>query len=234
MKDDCWRDARPDEVLEFWFPDDGHGDAMETHQAFWQWRMQGGADAEIIARFADTAEAAARGLLDHWAETPRGRLALIIALDQFPRSIHRGLPAAYGQDIKATRLALEALDNGDFDALANVWEKQFLLIAISHCEGPDHCERMDRLLEIAKILVDEAPEPLRPAYVLGVEQVSIVRDVIIRFGRHPHRNEILGRITTAEEKPYLEKGEFPHERRMAQPPEELARHVEEVAQRFGL
>ncbi len=84
----------PSDVLDFWFPDTEHQNTLETHTAFWAERMQGGMDAAIISKFADITHAAAFGELDHWAKTPRGRLALLIALDQFPRSLWRGTPAA--------------------------------------------------------------------------------------------------------------------------------------------
>ena len=84
-------DFDPKDVLDFWFPDTGHQTDPEAHMAFWGERMQGGMDAAIIDRFAELTDAAARGHLDHWAETPRGRLALLIALDQFPRSLWRDL-----------------------------------------------------------------------------------------------------------------------------------------------
>jgi len=112
-----WKEVSPDIVLDFWFPDNGHEASLETHRDFWVWRMRGGADEAICSDFADLTEAAARGLLDRWAQTPYGRLALVIALDQFPRSLWRGTPGAYAQDIKAARLVLEAFENGHYKAL---------------------------------------------------------------------------------------------------------------------
>jgi exodeoxyribonuclease-3 len=82
----------PQTVLDFWFPDDGHWESLETHLAFWEYRMRGGVDDAILRDFGPITEAAAQGELDHWADTPRGRLALLIALDQFPRSYWRGTP----------------------------------------------------------------------------------------------------------------------------------------------
>lgn len=204
-------DFNPTDVLEFWFPDSGHWEDLERHSAFWTTRMQGGMDATIIERFGPLTEAAARGALDHWADTPRGRLALLIALDQFPRSYWRDTPAAYAQDIKATRLALEGIANGHYDPL-RVWEKQFFIIAISHCEGPDHLERMDRLIDLNKALIEESPDILKPGYHMALEQAERVRGIIARFGRHPHRNPVLGRPNTIAEEPYLAEGKFPHER----------------------
>jgi uncharacterized protein (DUF924 family) len=211
-----WATVRPDEVLGFWFPDDGHHRDFDAHRAFWTWRMRGGADDAIVARFGPLTEAAARGTLDHWAASPRGRLALILALDQFPRSVWRGTPGAYAQDIKACRLVLEAWENGHYDALPNVWEKTFLLIANGHCEGPDHLARLERGLTHAAALVDEAPEHLRLSYRISEDQNRLARDVIARFGRHPHRNAVLGRISTADEEAYLATGAFPHVREIPQ------------------
>jgi uncharacterized protein (DUF924 family) len=211
MKQEDWTDVSPDLVLDFWFPDDGHETSPETHREFWTWRMRGGADEAICERFADLTLAAAKGFLDHWAATPRGRLALIIALDQFPRSLWRGTPAAYGQDIKSARLALEAFDNGDYDALGHPWEKQFLIVCVSHCEGPDHLARMDRLVAMSKVLAASVPEHLKTSYMRTITQSQRVRGIVARFGRHPHRNAILGRVSTADEEEYIAIGEFPHE-----------------------
>ncbi|MEP2530189.1 DUF924 family protein [Shimia sp.] len=199
----------PQEVLQFWFPDTGHENSLETHGAFWQERMQGGMDDAIIRDFADLTLAAAQGQLDHWAKTARGRLALLIALDQFPRSLWRDTPAAFGQDIKATRLALKGLENGHFDELAP-WEQTFFVIAISHCEGPDHLERMNALETVVERIIARLPEPLADLAGNFRGQQSIVTDVITRFGRHPHRNPIYGRASTPAEQAYIDTGDFPH------------------------
>ena len=116
---DLGPDATPEDVLDFWFPDNGHDRELKTHLEFWAWRMRGDADPVITEHYADLTEAAACGRLDYWAQTPYGRLALIIVLDQFSRSVWRNTPAAYSQDIKATGLALEGLENGHYDALEN-------------------------------------------------------------------------------------------------------------------
>lgn len=211
MRDD-WTETTPEAVLGFWFPDDGHEATLEAHRAFWRFRMSGGADTAICTRFADLTEAAARGRLDPWTATPRGRLALIVALDQFPRSLWRGTPGAHAQDIRAARLGLEGLANGHWDALPNVWEKAFALIAIGHCEGPDHAERMDMLAARFATLVDEAPEQLRLTYRLAADQHRLHSEVIAAFGRYPHRNAVLGRISTPAEEAYVAAGNFPHQR----------------------
>lgn len=203
----------PDLVLDLWFPDTGHELDPDTHAAFWNERMQGGMDEIIIRDFADLTLAAARGALDHWADTPRGRLALLIALDQFPRSLWRDTPAAYGQDIKAARLALDGIANGDFDTLAP-WEQAFFVIAISHCEGPDHLHRMDLLDEVIERIILKLPEPIAAMGDAFRAQNKTVRAVLERFGRHPHRNPILGRPSSPEEETYIATGDFPHMRKV--------------------
>lgn len=209
-----WASTEPDTVLAFWFPPDGHEAASESHSAFWRHRMRGGVDDAIRTQFTELTEAAARGLLDHWAETPRGRLALVIALDQFPRSVWRGTPGAFAQDIQAARLVLEALENGHYQALQNVWEKAFCLVALVHCEGPGHLARTERAIALAHDLIEEAPEHLRLNYRIVEDQQRLGRKVIAAFGRHPHRNAVLGRLSTIAEEAYIAEAVFPHTRRI--------------------
>jgi uncharacterized protein (DUF924 family) len=199
----------PEEVLSFWFPDTGF---WTDQKLFAQWvydRMQGGMDQAICSRFADLTLAAARGELDHWAETPRGRLALLLVLDQFPRSLWRDTPAAFGQDIKATRLALEGIRNGHAKAVAP-WERLFYAIALGHCEGPDHLDRLALMEAFCEDLIADLPPSLPESGNRIRAQNARVRQVIERFGRHPHRNAVLGRISTPEEEVYIATGDFPH------------------------
>jgi uncharacterized protein (DUF924 family) len=207
-----WAITGPDPVLAFWFPDDGHEADYDTHRAFWMHRMRGGVVEAIRSQFASLTDAAARGLLDHWVATPRGRLALVIALDQFPRSVWRGARGAFAQDIKAARLVLEGFDNGQYDALPNVWEKAFCLIAVDHCEGPGHLARMERTGVLARELTDKAPEHLRVMYQIIEDQHRLASEVIATFGRYPHRNAVLGNISTTAEEAYIAAGVFPHQR----------------------
>ena len=199
----------PSDVLDFWFPDTGLQNDPEAHSVFMTERMQGGMDAAIIERFGGLTMAAATGRLDHWAESARGRLALLIALDQFPRSLWRDTPAAYAQDIKAARLALEGLENGHFDALAPR-EMTFYMIAIVHCEGPDHIDRMRRMDAVVDAIEAKLPESLAAVGPRIRAQNARVSAVIERFGRHPHRNAVLSRPSTPEEESYVAKGDFPH------------------------
>jgi uncharacterized protein (DUF924 family) len=204
----------PERVLNLWFPEDGHWTSPERHKAFWQTRMQGGMDEVICREFAGLTRAAAAGELDHWAETPRGRLALLIALDQFPRSLWRDTPAAYAQDCKAARLAMEGIRNGDFGQL-RPWEQAFFAIALGHCEGPDHLDRLDLIDRITEETVACLPPEIAHMGDMFRGQNARVRSVIERFGRHPHRNPIYGRVSSAEEEAYIALGDFPHLRKEA-------------------
>jgi uncharacterized protein (DUF924 family) len=204
------------QVIDFWFPEGADAD-LESFAKHMKWCMTGGADEAIIERFSDLTRDAAAGKLDHWAETAEGRLALLVVLDQFSRSVFRGTPEAYAQDQKALELCQEALTNGHYEAIGCPWRQTFMLIAMGHCEGPDTLERLDRLGKLADDIYERAPEPLKPAFDFSREQPREHRKVIERFGRHPHRNEALGRASTPEELAYLAEGNFPHQRKPPQP-----------------
>ena len=86
-------DLTPQEIVDFWFPD-GPAPDLERHVELWTWRMQGGANEAIMESYVEVTERAAMGEFDRWSETPIGRLALIILLDQFPRTVWAGTPKA--------------------------------------------------------------------------------------------------------------------------------------------
>lgn len=204
-------DFSPSDVLDLWFPDSGHQNDIESHREFWETRMRGGMDETICANYADLTTAAAKGLLDHWAETLRGRLALLIALDQFPRSLWRDTLGAFAQDNKATKLAMDTVFRDDFDELAP-WEQAFFIISISHCEGPEHQARFESVMPIVQRIAARLQEGnLAPMAERFISQNERVLGNIQRFGRHPHRNPIYGRVSTPDEEAYIAVGDFPHE-----------------------
>lgn len=198
-------------VLGFWFPE-GRSLRIDPaeHRALWHWRMQGGADDAIITRFSSLTEQAANGQLDHWALDPHGRLALIILLDQFSRSVWRESARAYAQDMHAMSLVNDGFANGHFASLKTPWFKIVYGLPLGHCEGDDHLQRIDLLINVREKIAAEAPIPLQPIYTSLAHQAADVRKVIAAFGRHPHRNEVLKRPSTPSEKAYIAKGEFPH------------------------
>jgi uncharacterized protein (DUF924 family) len=150
-------------------------------------------DAKFRAHFLHEHEAAARGELDEWADDALGALALVILLDQFPRNAFRATPRMYATDAQARQVASQAISAG-FDLLAPDELRFFFYLPFAHSE--DHADQ-DRSVELARSL---GTDYLKHA----IEH----RDIIQRFGRFPHRNVILGRTTTDEERRFLKSGGF--------------------------
>jgi uncharacterized protein (DUF924 family) len=203
-------------VHDFWFPPGLDEADAAAHRRMFAWWFGGGANADL-PRFAPVLAAARAGRRDAWRATPRGRLSLLIVLDQFPRGLFAGTPDAYAyaSDHAARRIAEEGLWNGHYAALDRPWEKTIFLMAIGHAEGPDHRRRLERIAPMAEAIAREAPERLRPLYEFSACQARSHLAVVSRFGRFPHRNAILGRASTPEEEAYLAEGDFVHMRRFA-------------------
>jgi len=200
------------QIYDFWFPPALENADRDTFRRRVEWWFAGGANAEL-APFTHTLMAARLGRLDHWLATPRGRLALIIVLDQFPRGLFAGKAEAYASDPQVLRIAEEGLWNGHYDALTHPWEKTFFFLPLGHAEGPGHLHRLDRVVTLAENVVLDAPERFRMYYQFSLSQARANRDLIARFGRYPHRNDILGRTSTPEEVEYVKTGNFVHLRR---------------------
>jgi uncharacterized protein (DUF924 family) len=200
-----------EEVLSYWFPEDINNADPEARRRQGERWMHGDpeVDREISERFGQVLEQARRGELDHWADTPRGRLALTVVLDQFSRSVYRGSLLSYAQDEKALELALEGIDAG-MDRELSPMERIFFWMPLGHSEDLALQERSVRHKEEEAA---NAPPHLRAMAEFGISQAKGARDVIARFGRHPHRNEILGRTSTPEELEYLRNETPPHMRR---------------------
>ena len=138
--------SAPEEVLSYWFPEGDIFEAdLETFGRQMQWWFQGGpeVDREITERFGDVLEQARKGELDHWADTPRGWLALIVVLDQFSRNVYRNSPLSYAQDEKALELAVEGIDAG-MDRELRPMERIFFWMPLGHSEDLAIQERIVR------------------------------------------------------------------------------------------
>src|SRR5262245_45897899 len=203
-----------DDVLRFWFPEGSSWKEPTSLLRRVEWWFRGGADADIIEKYSPLLELAERGELDPWAGSARSRLALIIVLDQFSRSIHRGSARAYANDPKALALAREGIENGHAAALDHPWEQLFFGLPLGHSEDLASQELGVKLIEQ---LASEAPPELRTMLQFSAEQARGHRDVIARFGRHPHRNEVLGRSSTPEELDYLAHNNPIHTRPLPPP-----------------
>lgn len=196
------------EVLQFWFPIPLDCDQATLVRQWLRW-FRGGADTEIMERFVPLLEQAIQGKLDDWAGEARSRLALILVLDQFSRTICRGTAQAFAQDPKACHLALEGLENGYYAELKTPWEKTFFLLPLGHSED---LRKLELAVKLAADLLRDASPDHRELLEFSAEQARRHRDIIARFGRHPHRNEVLGRESTPEEVGYLTHGELVHQR----------------------
>jgi uncharacterized protein (DUF924 family) len=192
--------ATIDDVLTFWFGTAPATDAAEFGERMKRWYLGGPAeDAAIRERFADAVEQALARGLDHWADTPRGGVALVLLLDQMTRSLFRDTPRAFAGDARAQRIALAMLDAGAVWALS--WEERhFVYMPLVHAEDVELLDRFNALFPRTLAL---APDFARPLLGDGIEQGRKYREVVARFGRFPHRNEVLGRASTPEEVEFL-------------------------------
>jgi uncharacterized protein (DUF924 family) len=186
-------------ILDFWFGTDPD----EPLQNAPKWFKQDSAfDEEIREQFRSHIEAAGRGLYDNWRDTARGTLAFIILTDQFPRNVYRGTPRAFAFDELALSASLDGQAN-DFDRELDIIERWFFYMPMEHSED---LALQNRSVERFEELAEEAGDDLADAVEGALDYAERHRDVIERFGRFPHRNEILGRKSTPEEAEYLEAG----------------------------
>ncbi|QJQ95766.1 MULTISPECIES: DUF924 family protein [Halomonadaceae] len=170
------------EVLSFWF------DELEPRRWFVK---EDALDREIRSRFGELLVAAARGELWRWRLSARGRLAEILVLDQFSRNAYRDTPAAFAQDAQALALSQEAVAH-QVDRHLSIVQKPFLYMPYMHSESLLIHDEALRLFD-------------QPGLEENLHYEQRHREIIARFGRYPHRNGILGRDTTAEEREFLQE-----------------------------
>ncbi len=195
-------DETPGAILHYWF---GYAadrtSTLGDRMSLW---FGGGFELDrIIAhRFADIVAKLASGEAYRWAAMgARERLAAVIALDQFSRSIFRGTAAAFENDSIALRLAKEAIASGENMTLKPV-ERWFLYMPLEHSESStDQRRSLDKFSE----LLSEATPDLQPHLASAYDFAKRHAAVIKKFGRFPHRNAILGRMTTSAEKKFLKQ-----------------------------
>lgn len=193
-----------EEILEFWFEGKtDHDQAKGKENPYRKW-FRGGPelDAEITRRFSADIEKALQGQYDEWKVESKGSLALILLLDQFTRNAFRGTPRAYSGDEKAVALALSAIDQ-QFEKQLSYLEKVFLYMPLMHSENVDvqrqSVKMFDKLVTKAKISY-----PYNSfLFENNLRYAKQHCDDIVRFGRFPYRNDVLGRESTDEEKQYL-------------------------------
>ncbi|MCH9608995.1 MAG: hypothetical protein S4CHLAM45_02640 [Chlamydiales bacterium] len=189
--------AEAEDVLNYWF-----GNECASSENLKKW-FQGGeeVDSDIRSLFYETHQDAIFGRLNHWKQTPRGRLALIILLDQFSRNLYRNSPEAFMGDSLALSLSLEGIEKGD-DLQVTPVERSFFYLPIEHAE-----DRQLQKLSIEKFtqLAENAPAELSQLCANFLDYAYRHQVIIDRFGRYPHRNHALLRTTSPEEKEFLKK-----------------------------
>lgn len=170
----------PGRVIDFWFHE------LEPRQ--W-WTKDERLDELIRQRFLPLHEQARLGELCGWRSSAEGVLAEILLLDQFSRHIYRDTPGAFSQDAQALVLAQYAVERG-VDSSLSTAQRSFLYLPFMHSESP--------LIQQESVrLYTELAEPR------SLDFAHRHRAIIDRFGRYPHRNEILGRVSTPEEVAFL-------------------------------
>lgn len=186
----------PEGVLGFWF---GEQPGQPLLMAGRWFARDAAFDAEIGRRFGRHVARAAAGRFYSWRETPRSALALILMLDQFSRNIYRDSPLAFAHDDVASQICMDGLEK-EFDGQLQPMEAAFFIMPLMHSESPAHQQRsVEKFAELAR----RAPEPLREALANNHKYALAHQEIIVRFGRFPHRNALLGRACTPEEHDYL-------------------------------
>ena len=185
-------------VISFWF-EEGIVPGFCEYRPIW-FASPPDFDAAIADRFSEAFERAARNELDYIAASPKGALALIIMLDQFPRSLFRSGPRAFATDAKACTLCSEAIARGDDQQLSRI-QRIFCYLPLQHSEALE-----DQLRSVE--LFDSLGEEKVFQFIQQAARRHL--DIIERFGRFPHRNTDLSRSSTAEERAFLgsDEGKF--------------------------
>lgn len=176
------------EIVAFW-REAGPGAWFKKDEAF---------DAAIRTRFEAVHLAAARGEFADWGETAQGALALLLLLDQFPRNLFRGSGHAFATDPLARSIASAAIEAG-FDRRTAALLRPFFYLPFEHSES---LADQDRSIALTEALQRDAGDDDT------VKWARLHRDIIVRFGRFPHRNAAFGRVTTSAEQAFLDEGGF--------------------------
>jgi uncharacterized protein (DUF924 family) len=184
----------PEDVLSFWL--------LDANRPRDEWfRRSDALDAEIRDRFGGAIDRAARAELDSWALTARGRLAIVVLLDQFSRNAFRGTPRSFAQDGRALAIADEGIRLAQDRSLRPL-ERAFLYMPFMHAEDRAAQARSCALFER---LASDAPAELSAYLDSAAKYARAHRAIVERFGRFPHRNAIVGRATTPEEAEFLKQ-----------------------------
>ena len=191
--------ARIDDILSFWFKEQSlSAPQIDRRMDIW-FGEDAVFDHEVQKEFADDVRRACSGKLDHWADDPRGRLALIILIDQFRRNIHRNSAKAFSMDKLALKLCVEGAMAKKDKGLSPI-QKVFFYMPLQHAESR---KVQAKSVELFNKLAESVSPTYQATFLTVAQFAELHKDIIDQFGRFPHRNELLGRDNTPEEAEYL-------------------------------
>lgn len=187
------------EVLDFWFADRKlDAPTLDSRMDCW-FGNDAAFDQELVDRFGMLTEQALTGALDNWAESPRGMLALILLLEQFPRRLYPNSPKAYSGDRKALKLCEKGVGSDSYRKL-NAVQQMFFFMPLQRAES---IKVQQTSVKIFNALANRASSTLSDTFQTVAQFAELRRDIIEEFGRFPHRNEPLGRANTGAEESCL-------------------------------
>lgn len=189
----------PQTILDFWFgPLDGEGWAGPDRASRW-FKKDPAFDAELFERFLPTHQWLHAQPCIPWQDSPASTLAYIVVLDQMSRNMFRGRPKMFASDALALRATHSALNKG-WDQKLRGNERVFLYMPLMHSES---LEEQERCVELFEAMHQSVQGPRKNAIASNLHFAKQHRDIIQRFGRFPHRNKILSRVSSDEEKEFL-------------------------------
>jgi uncharacterized protein (DUF924 family) len=191
--------VRIDAILSFWFKEQELS-APQVDRRMDIWFGEDPVfDHEVKKEFASDVESASAGKLDHWAHQPRGRLALILLLDQFRRNIYRNTADAFAMDKAALKLCVEGAMAKKDKGLSPI-QRVFFYMPLQHAESR---KIQAKSVEIYKRLAEAVSPTYRETFETVAQFAELHHDIVEQFGRFPHRNRLLGRQNTPDEDQYL-------------------------------
>jgi uncharacterized protein (DUF924 family) len=191
--------VRIEAILSFWFKEAELSAPQIDHRMDFWFSEDPVLDHEIEKEFADDVDAACAGSLNHWGAESRGRLALIILIDQFRRNIHRNTADAFANDRLALKLCVEGAMEKKDEGLTPI-ERVFFYMPLQHAESR---KVQAKSVELYNRLAEVVSPTDRETFRTVAQFAELHKDIVDRFGRFPHRNQLLGREDTAEEAEYL-------------------------------
>ena len=180
------------DVLDFWFKELSSKDWFNGPDRV---------DHAIESRFRETVEAVYSGQHDDWLQSAQGRLAAILTLDQFPRNLYRRQPRSFSYDDKALKWCLDGIAR-DEDSHLEPIQRVFFYLPLEHSEK---MENQDLSLQKYSALVTSVEPDEREQFRVFLNYAWRHYEIVKRFGRYPHRNDVLGRVSTGKELKFLEQ-----------------------------